>query len=263
MKKFIKAQFENSSKLYDYLCEIEDIKKGDKVYVDTHEGEKIVTVRGIFYSKLEDMPLQGYRYKCVTEKYVLPKVTRPEPDWSELFPKQDDSLFGSGFEVINSTIGIGRSKYNRNLLVYKNKGDSKIHTFLLLRWRRGTLITQEWFITDKTNIRKGDFVYINEHVKNCYPTYGRVEKVVECTYAKLNSPKAFFWYVNQKISSAEVFKAKKYLGIWTADDYWNCAKECVFALIVIAFLYWVMFTEEGRETWRLYRDFERDFPRKP
>lgn len=69
MLKFLKAQFPNSQKHYDYICEIEDIKKGDKVFVMTRDGKKFLTVRGIFYSELEDMPLPAYAYKNVLGKY--------------------------------------------------------------------------------------------------------------------------------------------------------------------------------------------------
>lgn len=63
MLKFAKVKFPNSCKLYDYICELEDIKKADRVYVPTREGAKIVEVCGIFYADLSEMPLPAYRYK--------------------------------------------------------------------------------------------------------------------------------------------------------------------------------------------------------
>ena len=70
MLRFVKAQFPNSQKHYDYICGLDDIQKGDLVFVMTQYGKKLVTVRGIFYSELEDMPLPGYAYKRILEKFV-------------------------------------------------------------------------------------------------------------------------------------------------------------------------------------------------
>ena len=81
MLRFAKVKFPNSEKLYDYICESEDIKKNDEVYVPTREGEKIVVVRGIFYANLSEMPLPAYRYKKVLEK--VPErllVEKPKPE---------------------------------------------------------------------------------------------------------------------------------------------------------------------------------------
>lgn len=80
MRIFVRVQLYNSSKLYDYMCDIDDIKTGDKVYVTTRDGRKVVTVRGIFYSELADMPLPEYCYKSVNAKYLRPKVQPKEPD---------------------------------------------------------------------------------------------------------------------------------------------------------------------------------------
>ena len=70
MLRFVKAQFPNSQKHYDYICDLDDIQKGDLVFVMTQYGKKLVTVRGIFYSELDDMPLPGYAYKRILEKFV-------------------------------------------------------------------------------------------------------------------------------------------------------------------------------------------------
>ena len=48
MRIFVRVQFYNSSKLYDYMCDIDDIKTGDKVYVTTRDGRKVVTVAWYF-----------------------------------------------------------------------------------------------------------------------------------------------------------------------------------------------------------------------
>ena len=84
MLRFVKAQFPNSQKHYDYICDLDDIQKGDLVFVMTQYGKKLVTVRGIFYSDLEDMPLPGYAYKRILEKFVPePPPNDDEPDDEE------------------------------------------------------------------------------------------------------------------------------------------------------------------------------------
>lgn len=88
MLRFVKAQFPNSQKHYDYICDLDDIQKGDLVFVMTQYGKKLVTVRGIFYSELEDMPLPGYAYKRILEKFVPdPPPKDDEPDEE---PEDDD-----------------------------------------------------------------------------------------------------------------------------------------------------------------------------
>lgn len=82
MLRFVKAQFPNSQKHYDYICDLDDIQKGDLVFVMTQYGKKLVTVRGIFYSELEDMPLPGYAYKRILEKFV-PDPPHPPPNDDE------------------------------------------------------------------------------------------------------------------------------------------------------------------------------------
>lgn len=89
MLRFVKAQFPNSQKHYDYICDLDDIQKGDLVFVMTQYGKKLVTVRGIFYSELGDMPLPGYAYKRILEKFVPdPPPNDDEPDDEE--PEDDD-----------------------------------------------------------------------------------------------------------------------------------------------------------------------------
>lgn len=89
MLRFVKAQFPNSQKHYDYICDLDDIQKGDLVFVMTQYGKKLVTVRGIFYSELDDMPLPGYAYKRILEKFVPdPPPNDNEPDDEE--PEDDD-----------------------------------------------------------------------------------------------------------------------------------------------------------------------------
>lgn len=97
MLRFVKAQFPNSQKHYDYICDLDDIQKGDLVFVMTQYGKKLVTVRGIFYSELEDMPLPGYAYKRILEKFVPdsppnddePDDEEPEGDGNDDGDKED------------------------------------------------------------------------------------------------------------------------------------------------------------------------------
>lgn len=62
MLRFVKAQYPGSHKYYDYICDIEDIKKGDEVLVTKKYGEKVVAVRDSFFSNLEDMPLLAQNF---------------------------------------------------------------------------------------------------------------------------------------------------------------------------------------------------------
>lgn len=92
MLRFVKAQFPNSQKHYDYICDLDDIQKGDLVFVMTQYGKKLVTVRGIFYSELEDMPLPGYAYKRILEKFVPdPPPNDDEPDDEELEDDEEEA----------------------------------------------------------------------------------------------------------------------------------------------------------------------------
>ena len=65
MIKFVRVKFKNSSKLYDYICELDNVQKGDYVYVCTRDGMEKVEVCGLFYSELKDMPLHESAYKKV------------------------------------------------------------------------------------------------------------------------------------------------------------------------------------------------------
>lgn len=290
MRKFVRVQFYNSSKLYDYMCDIDDVKKGDKVYVTTREGSKVVTVRGIFYSELADMPLPEYCYKSVNAKYLRPKVQTKEPDaigkspedaeGNALSPKVQKkssacasdtpqnkaSVDDSYFVVIDSARGIRRGKDNRNFLLYDNHADKEKHKFLLLRYRLGMNIRRDWFITDMLCVKKGDFVYVNENARNCYPGYGRVEKIFEGTYAELNSSQTSFRYVDRIISDSEIIKAKKSLDILMKEDYYTLVRDWVIILLIFAYIYYVFFSEAGQQARQisseLDRDFIRGFPRR-
>lgn len=106
MLRFVKAQFPNSQKHYDYICDLDDIQKGDLVFVMTQYGKKLVTVRGIFYSDLEDMPLPGYAYKRILEKFV------PEPPPNDDEP-DDEELEGNGNDDGDKEVAEGGSNGKR------------------------------------------------------------------------------------------------------------------------------------------------------
>lgn len=91
MLRFVKAQFPHSQKHYDYICDIDNIQKGDLVFVMTQYGKKLVTVRGIFYSELEDMPLPGYAYKRILEKFVPEPPPNDDEPYDEEAEDDDDS----------------------------------------------------------------------------------------------------------------------------------------------------------------------------
>ncbi len=284
MRKFVRVQFYNSSKLYDYMCDIDDIKKGDKVYVTTRDGSKVVTVRGIFYSELADMPLPEYCYKSVDAKYLRPKVQKKEPDAFEqsfedteektLSPKIKKSpayapntpqnkayVYDQFCRVVDSEREIRRGKHNRNFLLYDNHADKEKHKFLLLRYRLGMHIRRDWFITDMLCVKKGDFVYVNEDIRNCYPGYGRVEKIFEGTYTELNSSQTSFRYVDRIISDSEIIKAKKSLGILMKEDYYTLVKDWVIILLICALIYFLFFSEEWQQARHIYSELDREFPR--
>ena len=91
MLRFVKAQFPHSQKHYDYICDIDNIQKGDLVFVMTQYGKKLVTVRGIFYSEFEDMPLPGYAYKRILEKFVPEPPPNDDEPYEEEAEDEDDS----------------------------------------------------------------------------------------------------------------------------------------------------------------------------
>ena len=91
MLRFVKAQFPNSQKHYDYICDLDNIQKGDLVFVMTQYGKKLVTVRGIFYSELEDMPLPSYAYKRILEKFVPEPPPNDDEPYDEEAEDEDDS----------------------------------------------------------------------------------------------------------------------------------------------------------------------------
>lgn len=65
---FVSVGFDGSENLYDYLCDIDDIKRGDSVIVPTTGGERKVTVYGMRKKRMSDMPLPDKRYKKVLRK---------------------------------------------------------------------------------------------------------------------------------------------------------------------------------------------------
>lgn len=63
----IRLSESSKGKLYDYICDISDIKIGDKVLLEERE-EQVYTVSGIKKRKVKDLELPFYRYKKVISK---------------------------------------------------------------------------------------------------------------------------------------------------------------------------------------------------
>lgn len=104
MLKFIKAQFPNGRKHYDFICDIENIKKGDLVYVMTRYGKRIVTVRGIFYSDFEDMPLPPFEYKNVLAKYTPQNTPDGDGVWIAGYKLETENDTATVVEEIGSRL---------------------------------------------------------------------------------------------------------------------------------------------------------------
>ena len=65
---FVSVVFENGGKSYDYLCDFYGIEVGDRVAVETNDGEAEAAVVRVFEADICDMPLDPARYKKVLRK---------------------------------------------------------------------------------------------------------------------------------------------------------------------------------------------------
>lgn len=68
LRHLARITFQPGGKLYDYLCEIEDIKAGDTVIVMGYDGETPVTVVKTFDCHESELPIAIERYKKVIRK---------------------------------------------------------------------------------------------------------------------------------------------------------------------------------------------------
>ena len=72
MYKFVTVKFNNSNGRYDYLCEDDDVRRGDLVRVLTARGEQVVEVVKVFYSDGNDLELPLSKYKSILGKSTSP-----------------------------------------------------------------------------------------------------------------------------------------------------------------------------------------------
>ena len=66
---FVTVKFPYSRNEYDYLCDDDSVKVGDKVLVPARGQQKMATVTKTFYQNMYSMPLAADRYKNVIEVY--------------------------------------------------------------------------------------------------------------------------------------------------------------------------------------------------
>lgn len=66
--RFAAVSFEGSDKTYNYICDDENIKIGDKAVVSTADGDKTVTVENIFVLKESELILPLGRYREIKRK---------------------------------------------------------------------------------------------------------------------------------------------------------------------------------------------------
>ena len=64
----VSVMFEGSMKLYDYVCNIEDIKEGDRAVVYSGGKRSIVTVKRVYTAAKSELPLPFHLYKVISER---------------------------------------------------------------------------------------------------------------------------------------------------------------------------------------------------
>ncbi len=64
----VSVMFEGSMKLYDYVCNIEDVKEGDRVVVYSGGKRSIVTVKRVYTAAKSELPLPFHLYKLIYER---------------------------------------------------------------------------------------------------------------------------------------------------------------------------------------------------
>ena len=66
--KFVSISFQTNGRTYDYLCEIPEVKVGDRIVVLGYDGETEVTVQRVFEKYESELGLPLDRYKKVIRK---------------------------------------------------------------------------------------------------------------------------------------------------------------------------------------------------
>jgi len=78
MYRLVSVKFANSNRRYDYLCDFDDVRRGDVVRVLTPRGEQLVEVMKVYWCDKEDLELPFDRYK-----HILGKVEAANEDAAE------------------------------------------------------------------------------------------------------------------------------------------------------------------------------------
>ena len=65
VRTFASVAFAPGGREYDYICDLQGVKPGDRVIVDANGEEQVVTVTRVYQMALDDMPLKVDRYKKV------------------------------------------------------------------------------------------------------------------------------------------------------------------------------------------------------
>ena len=65
---FVSVSFSEGGRTYDYLCDIPNVKIGDKVIVNGYEGETEVTVKELFTADQTELGIPLQRFKRVLRK---------------------------------------------------------------------------------------------------------------------------------------------------------------------------------------------------
>ena len=269
MVKFVKVRFPSSTKEYDYICDLEDVKKGDYVYVDTRHGTKTVRVLGIFYGELDDMPLPKYAYKKISGKsnedfsdfaeethtgqrnysksYKKSSYTKQNTGIWTFYPESNEEAPDPDYELINEKLGVWQSKKNPEAFKWKHLAVDKDYIFLYVKLSYIPFEGKRygWVITDNTNIKVGDYVYVPQNTKPGDSIIVKVERVlrdkgVAFTYDE-------FCYVHKVVEPESLTKAKLHMTGLNKSTIVDSLKIAGMAILVLLFLYWYLFTPSGYE----------------
>ena len=66
--RFVSISFTENGREFDYLCDSDDVKVGDKVIVEGYDGETAVTIKRVFSKNESELGLAKERYKKILRK---------------------------------------------------------------------------------------------------------------------------------------------------------------------------------------------------
>ena len=66
--RIVSVRFEASGRIYDYMCDIEDVHPGERAVVDGYDGETEVTVTKVMTKRESELGLPASRYKRILRK---------------------------------------------------------------------------------------------------------------------------------------------------------------------------------------------------